>query len=506
MDASARIPPPIDLAHTPPFQLGDAEVLPASREIFGHGESAVLEPLVMQVLVALHLARGETLSRDDLIDACWGGRAVTDDALNRVITRLRALARDFGGFEIKTITKVGYRLVDLRQAGTAKRRSAVDRRRLLLGGGAAGACLLAYGGWRLTKPPPSPEADVLLQKGLATLQNNDIIEAPDPGTSLQAIAFLTEATDAAPDSAIAWGALALAYSVRKRAVPPAERAGLNARGRAAAERAMKIDPKEGRGMAALLLLDPIYRNWARAERASRAAYNNGPPLPILPAIMSNILGNVGRWRDAARYTKSINRNELVIPGVSWRLLNDLWASGDLQAADNELEVAVKHWPQHARVWRARVSYLMYSGRPADVLRILREPADIPVEFNQEFLTTLRMTAEALSGQTPPQAAVARSLAYVRAKPAAALDAAQACVALGSREAAFDIFQGYYFGEGDWRAVAPIGGDEDRITNPLFQPVMAPMWRDPRFDRLLDRIGLNAYWRETRTVRDFRRFA
>ena len=71
-------------------------------------------------------------------------------------------------------------------------------------------------------------------------------------------------------------------------------------------------------MAALLLLDPIYRNWARAERASRAAYNNGPPLPILPAIMSNILGNVGRWRDAARYTKSINRNELVIPGVSWR--------------------------------------------------------------------------------------------------------------------------------------------------------------------------------------------
>ena len=257
MDASARIPPPIDLAHTPPFQLGDAEVLPASREIFGHGESAVLEPLVMQVLVALHLARGETLSRDDLIDACWGGRAVTDDALNRVITRLRALARDFGGFEIKTITKVGYRLVDLRQAGTAKRRSAVDRRRLLLGGGAAGACLLAYGGWRLTKPPPSPEADVLLQKGLATLQNNDIIEAPDPGTSLQAIAFLTEATDAAPDSAIAWGALALAYSVRKRAVPPAERAGLNARGRAAAESAMNVDAKEGRGMEALHLVDHI---------------------------------------------------------------------------------------------------------------------------------------------------------------------------------------------------------------------------------------------------------
>ncbi len=80
------------------------------------------------------------------------------------------------------------------------------------------------------------------------------------------------------------------------------------------------------------------------------------------------------------------------------------------------------------------------------------------------------------------------------------------MALGSPDAAFDIFQGYYFSEGDWRAVAPIGGDEDRITNPLFQPVMAPMWRDPRFDRLLERIGLNAYWRDTRTAPDFRRFA
>jgi DNA-binding winged helix-turn-helix (wHTH) protein/tetratricopeptide (TPR) repeat protein len=508
MDASARIPRPVDLAHTPPFEIGAVKVLPATREVVGDQRSEALEPLVMQVLVALHAAGGNTLSRDDLIDICWGGRAVTDDALNRVITRLRALARDFGAFRIETITKVGYRLVAIERGGSKQRVPAVDRRFLVLGGGAiAGLGILAFGGWRLAAPTPaSPEADILLQKGLATLQNNDIIEAPDPGTSLQAIAFLTEATDAAPDSAIAWGALAVAYSVRKRAVPLAERPGLDARARSAAANALKLDPKEVRGIAALLLLEPIYRNWANAERTSRKAFEKGPRLPILPAIMSNILGNVGRWRDAARYTKAINRNELVIPGVSWRLLNDLWASGDLQAADKELEIAVKHWPQHARVWRARVNYLMYSGRPADVLRILREPADIPVELNQDYLTTVRMTAEALAGEAPAGAAVARNLEYLRSRPAAGLDAAQACVALGSPDVAFDIFQGYYFSEGVWRAVAPIGGDEDRITNPLFQPVMAPIWREARFDRLLERIGLNAYWRDTRTVPDFRRFA
>jgi DNA-binding winged helix-turn-helix (wHTH) protein/tetratricopeptide (TPR) repeat protein len=507
MDASARIPRPVDLAHTAPFQIGNVKVFPSTREASRGDRTELLEPLVMQVLVALHSARGDILSRDDLIDICWGGRAVTDDALNRVITRLRALAREFGGFRIETVTKVGYRLVDIQRGGETKQPLNVDRRILLLGAGAAGLGFLALVSLRLAKPEaPSPEADILLQKGLATLQNNDIIEAPDPGTSLQAIAFLTEATDAAPQSATAWGALAVAYSVRKRAVPPAERPGLDARGRAAAEIALKLDPKEVRAIAALLLLEPIYRNWANAERTSRKAFEKGPRLPILPAIMSNILGNVGRWRDAARYTKAINRNELVIPGVSWRLLNDLWASGDLQAADKELEIAVKHWPQHARVWRARVNYLMYSGRPADVLRILREPADIPVELNQDYLTTVRMTAEALAGEAPVGAAVARNLEYLRSRPAAGLDAAQACVALGSPDAAFDIFQGYYFSEGDWRAVAPIGGDEDRITNPLFQPVMAPIWREARFDRLLERIGLNAYWRDTRTVPDFRRFA
>jgi hypothetical protein len=222
--------------------------------------------------------------------------------------------------------------------------------------------------------------------------------------------------------------------------------------------------------------------------------------------MSKVLGNVGRWRDAARYTKAINRHELVIPGVSWRLLNDLWASGDLQAADRQLEIAVRQWPQHARVWRARVNYLMYSGRSVDVLRILREPADIPAELNVDYLRSLRSTAEALSGQASRETAVTRNLKYLRSRPAAGLDSAQACVALGSLEAAFEIFQGYYFGEGDWRAVAPIGGDEDRITSPLFQPVMTSIWRDPRFDRLLERIGLNAHWRETRTIPDFRRFA
>ena len=114
-------PCPIDLAHTRPFQIGDVEVRPAARELVRGDQRDMIEPLVMQVLITLANARGEILSRDDLIEACWGGRAITDDAISRVISRLRALGRAFGSFEVETITKVGYRL-----AGTVTASDDVD--------------------------------------------------------------------------------------------------------------------------------------------------------------------------------------------------------------------------------------------------------------------------------------------------------------------------------------------------------------------------------------------
>jgi TolB-like protein len=77
------------------------------------GQEAFLQPRVMQVLVALLRAEGEILSRDDMLARCWGGVAVGEDALNRVMSRLRQLSEGPGAgvFRVETITKVGYRLI-----------------------------------------------------------------------------------------------------------------------------------------------------------------------------------------------------------------------------------------------------------------------------------------------------------------------------------------------------------------------------------------------------------
>lgn len=101
----------VELAHEPDFTLGRIEVRPSLREIAGAGWSETIDRRVMQVLVALARANGKVVSRDDLIEGCWDGVIVGDEAINRCISRLRKAAEASGNaFSIETLSRVGYRL------------------------------------------------------------------------------------------------------------------------------------------------------------------------------------------------------------------------------------------------------------------------------------------------------------------------------------------------------------------------------------------------------------
>ena len=121
MSADLRLAP-IDLAHEPAFALGGVEVRPAKLEVVARERREVLEPRIMQVLVALARQRGEVVSREDLIGSCWAGRIVGDDAINRCIFRLRRLAGQIGGFEVETVPRVGYRLTETGPDARGRRR------------------------------------------------------------------------------------------------------------------------------------------------------------------------------------------------------------------------------------------------------------------------------------------------------------------------------------------------------------------------------------------------
>lgn len=102
--------PYIELASAADFDAGPLRLRPSLRQVQIGGSSVSLEPRVMQVLVALAERPGETVPRDELIARCWRGAVVSDDAVQRCIARLRKLARSTGGFEIETLTRIGYRL------------------------------------------------------------------------------------------------------------------------------------------------------------------------------------------------------------------------------------------------------------------------------------------------------------------------------------------------------------------------------------------------------------
>ena len=381
----------------------------------------------------------------------------------------------------------------------------VSRRATLVGLGAAAVGAVGLAGWRFwPKPQISPQAQLYLQKGMDELQTNDAFELNNPASLDQAISFLNEAVSLAPSSATGWGALAMAYAARKKASPLSERAGLDARSRSAARHALDLDSHEARALGALRMLQPVYRNWMQAEREDRVALAKQPKMPLLLFLMADLLGSVGRWSEAAIMSKKFDRKSFLIAGADRKVIISLWSAGDLPGADEAIRQAVEHWPHNPYIWRTRLAYLAYSGRPAEALELLRDPAERPADLDPRLADCVGASIAVLAGSGDSETARDKNLGYLKHNPSAVFPIVHACAALGATDELFSILDGYYFGLGDWKIVAPAAGDEDRQTGPLFQPPMRTIWADQRFAQLLRRTGLEDYWRRSGTTPDFRR--
>ena len=98
------------LANQDDLTLGAMSLRPSTCELVHPGGVETIEPQVMRVLLALARHPGRVLSRAAIVDQAWDGRVVSEDAINRVLSRLRRLSSLTGAFRLSTIRKVGYRL------------------------------------------------------------------------------------------------------------------------------------------------------------------------------------------------------------------------------------------------------------------------------------------------------------------------------------------------------------------------------------------------------------
>ena len=69
------------------FQLGQWQVEPSTNRIVGHGGTVTLEPKVMQLLICLHQAAGETVSRQTLEQTIWPRSFSAGETLNRAVSK-----------------------------------------------------------------------------------------------------------------------------------------------------------------------------------------------------------------------------------------------------------------------------------------------------------------------------------------------------------------------------------------------------------------------------------
>lgn len=90
---------------------GDFELDLIGRELRRNGKPVAVEPQVLDLVAYFAAHPGEVLSRDNLIDAVWGGRIVSDSAISTRINAARSALGDNGSIQrvIRTIPRRGFR-------------------------------------------------------------------------------------------------------------------------------------------------------------------------------------------------------------------------------------------------------------------------------------------------------------------------------------------------------------------------------------------------------------
>jgi len=499
---------PVILAHELPFRIGEAQFSPSTREVLFAGRAAVIEPRVMQALVALNRAHGSVVSKDDLAARCWDSRVVGEDAINRVISRLRAVGeRQAGGqFRVETITKVGYRLVNGTgstapgQPLTRDPASSIGRRELVIGSTAAIAATgLGALGWHYAHRDQVPDdVRALIEDGRSSLYQGTVEQIGN------GVGKLRQAVQLAPDNAEAWGLLALAYVKASMNSPAARRPDLLARASEAVRRAFALDADQPDALVARTWMLPQLGNWYAVETAARDALRRAPKSALVNFALAKVLVEVGRNREAQPFYAYTLEQLPLAPPVYICASTSLWALGRLDEADRVTLKAIDLLPRHYGVWFTRLYYLAFNGRAGEAVAMIDDidsrPLGIP-DWNYDA-TAMQIKALASGRREDLRRTIDAWRSTALKGSGFAENAALFAAFAGDYDEAFRLLNGIYFGRGFRLPDTYFSREQqmftagERTTHALFDRRFLGLRRDSRFRSLTRELGLDAYWART----------
>lgn len=381
-----------------------------------------------------------------------------------------------------------------------------SRRSLVVGAAVLGAVGLAGAGalWlghRDSAPARSPEIEALVTRA------RDALESSGDDGQDQAIALMRRVVALSPSFADGWGLLGLANAVASHFRERALGLNLRAHAEAAARRALDIDPDNGLGELALGVALPLVGAWGLRERHLERALARAPSTEevLEYAAVCRIFNG-----QASRALPLYERMQRPFqPQTFANYAQALWRVGQLEELDRALDEAASLYPAQPRVWFNQMNIYMFSDRVDRALEMIRQPIGRPRSVDAESVAILEEIAGAIRD---PHSALADKVA---AKQVAherriypATDAIRVLASLGRIDEAITVVEALYFGKG-YLVADHYGGPgaftpEQRDSRVLFEPATRAIRADPRFESVVARLGLEAFWRKSRFLPDYRR--
>ena len=484
---SRSAPRPIRLADEPDFSIGGLRVRPSSGEVQHGNVSERLEPRLIQVLIALADADGETVSREELTARCWAGVSVSPDAVNRVISLLRRLiAASSPASRLETLPRIGYRLIQPIAVDTGAPDPAPPPSK-----GASG-------------PMADPLARDLFARALVGL------EQPSREPLEQALAYLKQLVTRAPNFAPGWAALAEAQRLLMLYLPAPMQSPGRAESSRSIDRALALDPDLGQAYGTLANLVPRFNNWGEVEALFQKGLATTPDCVSLLHLHAHFLLSVGRTTEAVERLVLLRRANPLSPAIALDLAGALLDIGRDADSITAIEEAYALWPGIMLVWSECVRMNVVACRYERVQSLLDAPPP-GVAPDDPNLARRRLHLIAKRDRRPADMAAARRnfADFGRIGIAPATVAIHALTTLDQPEAALEIAD-QIFRSDPPQAQAPgvnmmgtytLAGQPDSVV--LFRRDTFNLRELPGFATILERTGLEEYWRHSASKPDFR---
>jgi tetratricopeptide (TPR) repeat protein len=302
-----------------------------------------------------------------------------------------------------------------------------------------------------------------------------------------AVTIFEKVTKQAPNFKGGWKRLLLAQLQTLRygfGLDPAVRQKLEE----SVKQAQRVDPAMGEAFLAQAWLAPprpVIDVIKLVDKAVAADPNN----PDILTFQAIALTNVGRMEDALAATRRAVKADPLFPSARDALITTLLNSDQVDAAKYELEQSEQLWPGATNVLQSRFAVEFRFGDPVEALRIMKS-GQLGAAFVSNAAHESYLQAKIEPSARNEELAIANARALYANDPAASWVYARALAEFDRHEELIDFLL---------RTDARI---PYTITWVIFRPSFSSLHKDPRFMKIVKRLGVSDFWRETGKWPDF----